>query len=285
MSIDSGQEELPRQVAGRPEMRESDLEYGRRTKEIIDNVLRDQFGDFFRSQEVLDGREAIPCIYKEGDPDSRVVLVLGDNASGKSYFRRLVEYTVQIGRLTELARIPDGKYPSDIFEVSPEERMEPGSFAALRYGDEAMHSTGDSSLQMVSRTIGWIRDAAQKKPTRDCIAYFDEPDMGSGLRVAKSIGLLIGSLGAERIPQLKSIFVTSHNPAVVRQLLKADSRPHYVFLGDSEGPRTIEDWLEMQKSEEVDPISPEELKKLSRQRFSDIQKVLDLRKERRKKTK
>jgi hypothetical protein len=71
------------------------------------------------------------------------------------------------------------------------------------------------------------------------------------------------------------VFVTSHNPALVAQLLKAKEKPHYVYLGNENGPKTAQEWMAAQLNPEVEPRTPDEVKEIGITRFRQIRSIMN----------
>lgn len=202
---------------------------------------------------------AIPSLWVRGKIP--LFLVLGENASGKSFFRRCVQQWCR-------------KYTSvkEVIHISMEGRAgvnELGAMKAFVYGDEDMRSTGENSAMTV-RTA--IRTCEGRDHSH--VMYWDEPDVGMSEGAAAGVGIAIADF-VDRLPShTKGIFITTHSRALVEPLLRV--RPHYLHLGTdpAKAPQTLDEWLRRP----VAPISPEELLEQSRRRFGAIQKVLNAQK-------
>ncbi len=220
----------------------------------------------FHPATILDGKTAIPYRWVPGHKGSRLVLVLGENGAGKSLFRRFVRGGTDTGNPHEKVRA--GPCPvREFLGLSMEGRG--ASFASLAYGLESHHSTGANSARTVLRVLETV--AARPWPT---VLYLDEPDLGMSVRCAAGIGITIRDFIATletQAPLAQAVFVTSHSPALVRAL--AGLEPHYVYLGDAEGPPTLGDWIADQESDPP-PIAPGELKATSQRRFLQIRTLI-----------
>ena len=213
----------------------------------------------------IDGRTAIPAIYTPGS--SKLVLVLGENASGKSLFRRAASLAVHQGRVSsyEGRAIPRGAFPmSEFIGLSMQGRS--GQYSSMIYGDESRSSTGENSARAV--TMG-IQTATNRRLTH--ALYWDEPDIGMTAGLAAGAGMAIRAFIQTDTPLTQAVFVTTHSEALVRVLMECD--PHYIYLGDAEGPRTLEQWLAQQSN--PTPILPDEIQGRARARYRDIQLVLN----------
>lgn len=227
----------------------------------LDHLVREVLSyDFFQPSDLLEGRTAIPYVFDAGEPDSLLAIVVGENCSGKSFFRKL---------LTQVLR-SDSEKPVQTIHLSQAGRTT--QYAALVYGDESDSSTGSISSHVL---IGGVSNAcARRVPT---LLYYDEPDIGLSEGSAKAAGAYLhrqlqGALQTDA-PMLEGVFVTSHSRAFLQELWYRGGvkKPHYIFLGSSDGPACLWDWF-------VDGSGkghePEELMRLGHQRRKDIRKLL-----------
>lgn len=141
----------------------------------------------------------------------RILLITGDNASGKSFVGRFFSEILKKKHKIRMARI------------CMERRGMGGFERACVYGDETWQSTGQISFHAVLGAMkscnGWDDKHA---------LYFDEPDIG--LSEANQAGL--GSLIAEKEwpTKTKLVCVTTHSRYLVQAL--AVVNPHWLRLGD-----------------------------------------------------
>lgn len=237
---------------------------------LLDDVLGTVL---FGPHPAINGKTAIPAIYQPGAEGSNLVLVLGENASGKSLFRRLVNVVTHRGKKAEYGdpEIKPGPFAvQEFLGLSMQGRTSGGFASACVYGEESYHSTGENSAHTL---MGGLKNAAGR--THRSILYYDEPAIGMSARVAAGAGVAIRQF-IERgdAPLVQAVFVTAHEPALVRQLVPL--QPHYVYLGDEDGPKTLTDWIAAQECPE--PVMPEDLKERARERFRLVQKVLNSKK-------
>lgn len=144
-------------------------------------------------------------------------------------------------------------------------RTQGGMAAVMVFGNESCHSTGEISARTV---VTGIKTASERGHTT--VMYWDEPDIGMSAGAAAGAGVMIRDFAENLSPLVEAIFITSHSPALVRQL--APLNPHYLYVGDENGPKTLVEWFEYQANPR--PISPNELSELSRRRFKRIQAVM-----------
>lgn len=233
-------------------------------EDVLDTVL-------FNPSDAIEGRTAIPAIYDPSKKGSKVVLVLGENAAGKSLFRRVVQQTTHRGSKGQgfgERDIPRGPFPvGEVLHLSMQGRTGSTFGTSMVYGEESYHSTGENSAGTIR---GAIRTASGRNHTT--IVYWDEPDIGMSAGAAAGAGVAIREFVEKDVsPLTEAVFVTSHSPSLIHQLAALD--PHYLFLGNAVGPPSLADWFTWQQN--PPPISPEELQDLSHKRFRDIQAVLN----------
>ncbi len=179
------------------------------------------------------------------------VVCLGENASGKSFFRRLV---CAIAREAKVEAMP----------ISMEGRnMDFGGMRGFIYGDESWQSTGVNSTNTVLTGINTCRN--REKPH---VVFWDEPDLGLSDGWAAGMGVALREF-AKKLPDLTyGAFVVTHNRALVRELV--DANPHFVYFG-SDPPETLIEWVDAK----VKPLPIEKLGEVGHKRFKMIQAILD----------
>lgn len=214
-------------------------------KELLDVALA---LEYFK---VIDGKPpAIP--YHRIAGKGRLVVLVGDNASGKSFVRRMV---CTIARRNSVEAI----------HISMESRSGPdytGGMRSFVYGLEEMHSTGQNSVGTV---LGGMRTC--KGRTHDHIMFWDEPDVGLSDSWAAGMGVAIRDFAADLPDHTRGVFLVTHSKAMVSQLFEA--RPHFVYFGD-DPPMSMSHWFERP----IIPRNIEELPKLSRTRFLKLQAII-----------
>lgn len=204
----------------------------------------------------LGKKPPIPALWVKGKVP--LFLVLGENAGGKSFFRRLVQ--ISADQHTSI---------KEVIHISMEGRAGPNFMGALKafvYGDENSRSTGECSAHTVTTAIRTCEGRDHSH-----LLYWDEPDVGMSEGAAAGAGIVIAEFAADLPKHTKGVFITTHSRAMIEQLLPV--QPHYIHLGvdPKKAPQTLEEWLERP----VVPISPEELCDASHKRFRAIQKLLD----------
>jgi hypothetical protein len=206
----------------------------------------------------IEGAVAIPvtCLPGKGP----LVLAVGDNASGKSFFRRIIQGLCGLNHL-------------ECIHLSMEGRRNvaynPG--LCFVYGSEEYQSTGQNSTETV---LGAIKTTKERENLH--VIFWDEPDFGLSESWSASMGVEIAKgLSTKVNPNLVAAFVVTHSRPLMKPLL--DLNPH-VLIFDENAPTSLQEYLD--RPLVIRPL--QELKDLGHQRFKRIQKVLDLRKAKRK---
>ena len=229
---------------------------------------------YFEPDKAIDGQTAIPYVWVKGK--SKLILVLGENAGGKSFFRRMVQCVVSKNHGPT-----DGQPVDECIHLSMQARTDTGLdmmpiARAMVYGDENYNATG----VLTAHTIEGAISTATKRD-HSVVIYWDEPDIGMAARSAAGAGVRIREFVDNLPAHIKAVVVTSHSPHLVAQLLKAKQAPHYIYLGDAQGPSTAQAWVTEQLDPNIVPRTPQQLSEDGHVRFRLIQKILD---DKRKKT-
>jgi len=198
---------------------------------------------------------AIPLHYVPGKVP--LAVVVGPNAGGKSFFRRLVGHVYA-----------QSKPAVEFIGISMEFRTGTGVHAgnimrAFVFGDEGSHATGAISATTVTTGIKTCR--SREKPH---VIFWDEPDIGLSEGYSRGVGHAIRGF-VEDLPQhTAGVFVVSHSKPLVRELALLE--PHYVHLGSTEAPATLQEWLDTEApAQDIDTLSDRAL-----ERFRAIQRIL-----------
>lgn len=216
------------------------------SSQLFDHVLG---LDYFHP----DGDEPPAIPFHRAAGEDPVVVVVGDNASGKSFARRIV---CAICRKNDIEAI----------SISMQGRAGPDFSGGVRgfiYGDETYRSTGENSVSTVITGIETCR-----RRTTPHVMIWDEPDIGLSDSWAAGCGVAIRKFADEPPACTRAIVVVTHSRALVTQLLPV--KPHYVHLGDGDPPPTLEAWIDRP----VVPRDIAQLGELSHARFRKIQKIL-----------
>lgn len=208
--------------------------------------------------QTIKGEVAIPVTYFPGK--GPLVLAVGDNASGKSFFRRIIQGCCGLSNFECIPLSMEGR-----------RNVAYNPASCFVYGSEDYQSTGQNSSETVLGAIRTTR--AREKPH---VLFWDEPDFGLSESWSASMGVEIANgMTTEVNPNLIAAFVVTHSRPLMKPLIALS--PH-VLIFDEGSPTSLQEYLD--RPIVIRPL--QELKDLSHQRFKRIQKVLDLRKAKRK---
>lgn len=183
---------------------------------------------------------------------SKLLIMTGENAMGKSFMRRL--YHQAMRKYGDIECIP----------VSQEARTTSGIHRAFMFGDEGEESTGAISCHSVK---GGISTCKARKEAHAII--FDEPDIGLSDSYARGLGIVLRDF-VKKVPKKTfAVIVTSHNRNLIKELLPLN--PNHLRFGS---PMTLDEWV----NREVEPASPEELGERSIDTWRKISAILEKRK-------
>lgn len=178
-----------------------------------------------------------------------LVVVAGDNGSGKSYF---VERLRAWGRghhgLDETIcismRLRTGAGLSDIS----------GTKRAMVFGREEVQSTGQTSVAVALRALHNMK--MREESGHKCLVILDEPEIGLAGSYSRALGELIASRLRQIPCQRTSLVLVTHSRALVTGLRDVEgvtgAPPSFVFLG--ERPRSLASWLEGDENRTVDEL-------------------------------
>jgi hypothetical protein len=178
------------------------------------------------------------------------VVCLGENASGKSFFRRIVTSLCREAKIEAMPISMEGR--GDDF----------GGLKFMIYGNEREESTGENSCVAVITGISTCK--GRENPH---VIFWDEMNLGLSDEWAAGMGQTIRAF-AENMPALTyGAFVVTHSRALVRELVPLGA--HFVWFGRNP-PASIEEWLDAK----IVPRDINELATLSRARYRLIEDIL-----------
>lgn len=204
-------------------------------------------------------KTVIPYRWHKSTAKQRLVVIVGENASGKSFLRRILYAMHQ-------------REKCELIHLSMEGRK--GYLASFVYGDESWQSTGDCSIHTV---LGAMKTADARtddgKYGGRTAIFWDEPDIGLSDSWAAGVGARIAEYAKKAPAHVKGMYVVTHRKCLLEQL--EQSKPHFVWMGEEalevEGNPSLQDYLSR-------PIKPrldlESLGDLSHSRFLEIDKIL-----------
>jgi hypothetical protein len=204
--------------------------------------------DYFHPND--DGVVPIPVTFNEGE--GKIILAVGDNASGKSFFRRIVQAVCHKAGVECIHLSMQGRTNGDLG----------GAFQRIVvYGTETDESTGRNSVNTI---LGAIRTSQSREGKH--VLFFDEPDLGLSDTWAASIGAELLKYSGESKDNLVAAFIVTHNRELVWSVLPG--HPHSLCFNDK--PTTLGEWV--QSSPRIRPLT--ELAEISHRRYGLIVDVM-----------
>jgi len=204
---------------------------------------------YFEPDTATEGKVAIPCLRVPGE--GKLVVALGENASGKSFFRRLTKSTCSKSQVECI----------DLSMSGSTNRY--GGMAGMIYGDEARESTGVNSSRTVSTGIRTCEGR-----TTPHVIFWDEPDLGLSDGWAAGMGVKLREFALAPPEHTIAAIIVTHSKALVRALVAA--KPHVLFFGESPPP-SLAVWLKAKpKVRDLDALYDE-----TRNRYKLIQSILN----------
>lgn len=202
------------------------------------------------------------------EPTSRVLLIAGANATGKSLLFRHV------------AAAADEKGLS-VITISIRERTGSGSFemAAFRrsmmFGDEHEQSTGATSYRVVKTGFRNIHSRLEKEDGQPTLLLLDEPEMGLSTGYAAAMGEYLAKEASALPARAPGLVVVTHSRDLVRQMLEhLPARPHFLYTGLS--PLDLDTWISAPEHRTVEDLEKlEALGMEGRQAFSAFVRKLE----------
>jgi len=220
------------------------------TKLLIEEVLERPYFQFQKKERAI----PIPFTYLPGE--GQLVLAVGDNASGKSFFRRVTQGVCGLEKLECIHLSMQGRR-----EVA----YNPG--LCFVYGSEDYQSTGQNSCETV---LGSIRTSKSREEPH--VIFWDEPDIGLSESWSASMGVEISNgVTKTECPNLIAAIVVTHSRALLTPLMECN--PH-VLIFDDQPFTSLQEYLDRPLT--ILPL--QELKDRSHRRFKLIQAVLNRRK-------
>lgn len=180
---------------------------------------------------------------------ARVLVVTGDNAAGKSLFRRLL--TVFLG-----------KRKVEVIHLSQQGRATAGFQRAMIYGSEDDEATGAISAHTL--LTGFKTSRARDK---DHVLIYDEPEIGMSEEVQLGAGYFIVQQLADFPPKLRGLVIMTHSRHIVSAAMRCDGAK-FVNLGGKY--KTAEEWL----NRPLRPVNIEDVKKAGHENWQKFSKLL-----------
>lgn len=200
----------------------------------------------------------LTATFEEGDPDSRVLIIAGDNASGKSFMIRLLAAKLNEKKIEPL-------------QVSMKYRTTPGLHRAFMYGSgDAEDSTGNISLIAVRGALS----TAEGRATPNWV-LLDEPDTGLAEGYCGALGIYLANFGNRMAAsECEGMSVVTHSRRLVSSMLfSLNKKPHFLCFADYVGDDLAQSWLEDERDRTVEELLS--LGETSIGKFRKINRIID----------
>ncbi|MFW6220000.1 MAG: hypothetical protein ACOC33_04095 [bacterium] len=180
--------------------------------------------------------------------NENLVLITGDNATGKSFVRRLYQSVIKLNN-------------TETIHLSQQGRCSSGIPSLLIYGDETHDSTGNNTVNTIFGGINTCKSRNNKH-----YIIWDEPEIGLSEKYAGGVGVEIKKF-VEDLPKLtQGVVIITHSKPLVKQLLPIN--PSHLRLGNCPN---LTEWIN--KIEEPGDLN--ELRERNRQTYKAIQSILN----------
>lgn len=205
------------------------------TKEVIDSVWFSKESPFVAQLHV-------------GHP--KLTIVTGPNASGKSFFRKVLISKHQYN------------YKLQTIHLSQAGRCQGGIVRAFLYGNEEDDSTGFNSAHTLVTAI-----KTGQARTEPFTLILDEPEIGCSEELQAALAIRLAR-DFETMPHLNGCFIITHSRQFVKQLLYLN--PSHCRLANDN--LTLNQWVER----EIVPVeSIEDLKEKGRECWQAVQTIIN----------
>lgn len=197
------------------------------------------------------------------DGDERVLLVTGENASGKSLAFRLIMQLANSGGVEPIAVSIRERTASGTDEMARMKRV-------FTYGDEETSSTGSVSARVVQS--GFDALDTWGNPV---ILALDEPELGLSDGYARALGEYIGARAQGMAGNACGVMVVTHSRALARGLLAGlEAQPTMIaMLGRGDAPvSSLGEWIDATPERSVDDLLG--LREKAHERFQAVSRIL-----------
>lgn len=177
--------------------------------------------------------------FEPGDPESRVILIAGDNASGKSFMTKILASFLNEDKIEPL-------------QVSMRYRTMAGMHRIFMFGKgDEEDSTGNVSLTAIK---GALYNAEERK--NPCWVILDEPDTGLSEGYCGAMGTYLANFG-NRVPlnNCEGMAIVTHSRRLASSLLfTLEKKPHFLCLSQYDADDHLTAWLEDERDHSVEEL-------------------------------
>lgn len=194
----------------------------------------------------------------KGSKKAKLIIAAGENASGKSFYRRLVQIDCQ-----------DRKVECIHISVEGRRRISESPWLVFVYGDEERDSTGSNSASTILTGISTSRKRESKH-----VIVFDEPDLGMSEGASMGAGTALAEFLTNPPEHLEACVLITHSRHLLAKL--KDVPNHFLHFGKE--VHDIDSWV----NRPVVERSLEDLKETNHKRYKNIQGIINERKKKKK---
>ena len=186
-----------------------------------------------------------------------VIVITGENASGKSLVRRLFTQNLSL------------TYKIDKMMFSQEHRTSGGIPNAMIYGTEDYESTGAISAKVI---VGGFRNCELRDDKDgDVVLIYDEPEIGLGEEAQLGVGVYMRNKMQNECPdKLMALIVFTHSKHIVSELMQITGKK-LLFVNLTYNNMTSSEWI----NRVIKPITPDEVNDKGHEKYHEIQQAIN----------
>ena len=192
--------------------------------------------------------------WTDPEPNARIMVVTGNNASGKSLVRRMYQKSGK-------------EHKMEVIHISIEGRSGSGGFGGMKsfvYGSEDDEATGLNTARTLVAGFKTFRGR-----TTSVLGVYDEPEIGMSEELQHGMVDFIVRNAADWPEQLQGLILMTHSRIIAEGVCRRCENTAFVNLGGLYP--TIDSWL----NREIIPISLEDALAGGDERWSAVQKLFN----------
>jgi hypothetical protein len=226
---------------------------------VAKNSMLHYLEDLFEGSVLFGEGAPLDARLTRGDPHSKVLLLTGSNASGKSFAIRVLA-----------AWLNDSKPRVEPLQISMKYRTMQGMHRIFMYGALQDDTNSTGSVSMVALE-GGIRTAKERETP--CWLMLDEPDTGLSEDFGYAMGQYIAEYANSGLgPKCRGLVVVTHSRELVKGLRETlKQEPHFAHVGTP--TLSLQEWLEGAHRRSMSELLG--LSKKSVETYRKVQKVLN----------
>ncbi|AXQ68792.1 hypothetical protein HOU00_gp333 [Caulobacter phage CcrPW] len=189
--------------------------------------------------------------------DERLLIIVGENASGKSLlFRVLAAWAKKDHKVTGITISIRERTDSSV----PFRRM-------FMFGEESEKSTGANSFQVIESGF----KNAESGGHGQTLLMLDEPEIGLSDGYARALGEYLGQRALTLTDSCQGLVVVTHSHSLVRGVLAGlKAKPAFVHVGPK--PKALDQWVDEPEHRTVEDLT--KLGDVALERWRAIQKLM-----------